>query len=124
MALRSDFTKSTNELVEELASKIKDHNPKIVFRALEIGARDTGQEEDFHEVLDYFPGSEIIGFEIEESVCEAMNSEAKEGIRYFPYALGSKKENRTFYETNDPMCGSLYKPNEKLLRLYNAFEVG
>ena len=114
---------SMNSLVKDLATAIKNHNPGIVFRALEIGALQVGQIENFHQILEYFPGSEIIGFEVEKSVCEDMNANAKEGIKFFPYALWSKRENRVFYETNHPMCCSLYKPNEKLLRLFNDFEV-
>ena len=112
-----------DELVKLLVHEIKNYNPKIMFRALEIGALDIGGNEKFHQILGYFPGSEIIGFEVDKDVCVEMNSRGKEGIKYFPYALGAKKETRAFYETNHPMCCSLYKPNEKLLRLYNRFEV-
>ena len=52
-----------------------------------------------------------------------MNAEAKQGIKYYPYALGKANEKRNLYVTQNPMCSSLYKPNEELIRLYNAFEV-
>jgi hypothetical protein len=37
--------------------------------------------------------------------------------------LGRTEEAVTFYETNHPMCGSLYKPDDKLLAMYNNLEV-
>ena len=112
-----------DKIITALVSEIKNYNSKIVFRALEIGALDVGHKEKFHKILEYFPGSEIIGFEVDENTCEKLNSQAKNGIKYFPNALGLKKETRTFYETNAPMCCSLYKPNDRLLRLYNNLEV-
>ncbi len=44
-------------------------------------------------------------------------------MKFHPYALGDKEEKRKFYETNHPMCSSLYEPNEKLLKLYNNLSV-
>ena len=55
--------------------------------------------------------------------CDKLNKSSKKGIKFFANALGKKKESRKFYETNHPMCSSLYEPNEKLLRLYNNFSV-
>ena len=52
-----------------------------------------------------------------------MNSVSKVGVKYFPFAIGKKKEIRKFYETNHPMCSSLYKPNHNLLSLYNNMEI-
>jgi len=111
------------DVFEALSDEIKTYDPDIRFTALEIGARPSEEGEPFYKVLDYFPGSEIIGFEVDEDVCRDMNARARGGTKYFPYAVGAKTERRKFYETNHPMCGSLYKPNEKLLRLFNNLEV-
>ena len=51
-----------------------------------------------------------------------MNSEASEGIKYYPYALGKANEKKKLYNTQAPMCTSLYKPNEKLISLYNNLD--
>ena len=110
-------------IIQSLANKIKDYEPEIQFKALEVGALNLGEEEKFHAILKYFPGSEIIGFEVDEAVCKEMNATSETGMTYYPQALGSRNENRAFYETNAPMCGSLFKPNETLLRLYHNFEV-
>jgi FkbM family methyltransferase len=112
------------DIFADLSESIRKFNPQIKFRMLEIGAADVGHQEPFYRILELFPGSEIIGFELDAAVCVQMNSDAPEGIKYFPFALGEKNENRILYETNHPMCTSLYKPNEELLRLYNNFEVG
>ena len=52
-----------------------------------------------------------------------MNSESSKGVKYYPYALGRSNEKRKLYITQHPMCCSLYKPNEDLIKLYNNFEV-
>jgi len=99
------------------------HGP-LAFTVLEIGARPVAQRrESFHPLLDVFPGSRILAFEIEEKLCRELNERAPPGLRYFPVALGCKEETRALYETVHPMCTSLYRPNEELLALYNAMEV-
>ena len=34
------------------------------------------------------------GFELDEEVCNEMNSKARKGIQYFPYALGESNGTR------------------------------
>lgn len=113
-----------NKPLLELVEFIKKTNIDINFKIIEIGALQIqDQKEPFYELLDYFPSSKIIGFEIEKEVCEKMNSNSREGINYYPYALGKTNEKRKLYITKHPMCCSLYKPNEELIKLYNNFEV-
>ena len=113
-----------NKPLLELVEFIKKTNIDISFKIIEIGALQIqDQKEPFYELLDYFPSSKIIGFEIEKEVCEKMNHNSREGIKYYPYALGKANEKRKLYITKHPMCCSLYKPNEELIKLYNNFEV-
>tara|TARA_B100000900_G_scaffold210099_1_gene178021 strand:+ start:278 stop:1138 length:861 start_codon:yes stop_codon:yes gene_type:complete len=106
-----------------LAEIIKQNNVDLSFNIIEIGAVQlTDTQEPFYELLNYFPSSQIIGFELEEEVCSKMNSKAKMGVKYYPYALGKANEKRKLYITQHSMCSSLYKPNEDLLRLYNRLE--
>ena len=113
-----------NKALSVLAELLKQTNIVFSFKIIEVGAlKIQEQEEPFYELLDYFPSSKIIGFEIEKEVCEKMNSEAKNGIKYYSYALGEKNEKRKFYVTQNSMCSSLYKPNKELIKLYNNFEV-
>ena len=113
-----------NKPLLELVNIIKKTNIDLTFKIIEIGALQIqDQKEPFYELLDYFPSSKIIGFEIEKEVCEKMNHNSREGIKYYPYALGKANEKRKLYITKHPMCCSLYKPNEELIKLYNNFEV-
>jgi FkbM family methyltransferase len=113
-----------NKPLLELVEFIKKTNIDINFKIIEIGAiQIQDQKEPFYELLDYFPSSKIIGFELEKEVCEKMNLNSREGVKYYPYALGKANERRKLYITQHPMCCSLYKPNEELIKLYNNFEV-
>lgn len=107
-----------------IAEAVKDVEDSITFKILEIGALPiNGAGELFHKLLEIFPGTEIIAFEVDKELCEKLNSDAKPGMKYFPVALGEDKKDNDFYVTNHPMCCSLYKPNEKLLELYNNLNV-
>ena len=113
-----------NNALNLLVEFIKQTGINISFTIIEIGALKLNKEnESFYELLDYFPSSKIIGFEIEKDVCEKMNSESLKGIKYYPYALGKANEKRKLYITQHPMCSSLYKPNETFNKLYNNLEV-
>ena len=113
-----------NNALNLLVEFIKQTGTNISFTIIEIGALKLNKEkESFYELLDYFPSSKIIGFEIEKEVCEKMNSESLKGIKYYPYALGKANEKRKLYITQHPMCSSLYKPNETFNKLYNNLEV-
>lgn len=113
-----------NKPLRELVEFIKKTNININFKIAEIGALQIqDQKEPFYELLDYFPSTKIIGFEIDKHVCEKMNVNSPLGVKYYPYALGKANERRKLYITQHPMCSSLYKPNEELIKLYNNFEV-
>lgn len=110
-------------MLEQLASIINAESPQIKFTIMEIGVLQIDESpEPFYRLLDLFPGSQIIGFEVDEDLCAEMNSKAQAGVRYYPSALGRRNERREFYVTNHPMCSSLYEPNEPLISLYNNFE--
>lgn len=106
-----------SQIVQETASDLS-------FTILEIGALPLeGEEEPFHNLLNIFPESRIIAFEIDSNLCEELSKKAKTGITYYPVALGRTEEKVTLYETNHPMCCSLYRPNEKFISMYNNMEV-
>lgn len=96
----------------------------LSFTIMEIGARPLdGQTESFHQLVEIFPGSRILAFELEEQLCSELNAKNGDAIRYFPVALGRTEEQRLLYETIHPMCSSLYKPCDELLNLYNNLQV-
>ena len=109
--------------LEKLVEIIQKTKIDCKFTLVDIGALPIENfKPRFHKILEYFPSSEIIGFEIEKEVCDQMNSKAAKGIRYFPFALGENNEKRKLYITEDPMCTSLYKPNENLANLYHELQ--
>lgn len=109
--------------LKKLADLITE-NVKIKFIIANIGCRpnDDGTPDLFEMVLEYFPYSEIIGFELDKEICEKLNKEPKKGFKFFNQALGRKKERRKLYNTMSSMCSSLYKPNKKFLEKYNALD--
>ena len=110
-------TKILGKMVREVASNLS-------FRILEIGARPmTRHKEPFYQFIDIFPGSQIIAFEVDKEICHQLNKKAQLGVTYYPVALGRTEQKCLFYETYHPMCSSLYKPNEKMLNMYNDLEV-
>jgi FkbM family methyltransferase len=110
--------------LKKLAQAVISVDPEIKFTILEIGALPLGDKsEQFHQLVDLFPGSRIIAFELEKDLCDELNAKAPSGISYYPVALGYTEESRLLFQTNHQMCCSLYKPREDLLRQYNGLEV-
>ena len=105
---------------EKLAEIIKQTKNDFKFSIIEVGAADYhGKKEPYYKILNYFPSSEIICFEIEKEVCDKANSKAPKGFKYYPYALSDKNGKKKLFNTQHPMCTSLYKPNEMFINLYN-----
>jgi len=113
-----------NDASKKLFSIIHKNKIECKFTIIEIGALQLSDKEPFYELLEHFPNSKIIGFEIEEKVCDEMNLKAPKGVEYYPHALGEKNEKRKLYNTQHPMCTSLYKPNDKFQCLYNNLHFG
>lgn len=110
--------------LKDFARILLRHDRTFRFTVLEIGAAPADDHvEPFYHLLDAFPGSRIIGFEVDAEQCAAMNRKAAKGVSYLPVALGRAEEVRPFYVTKSPLCCSLYRPNEDLLRLYNQFDM-
>ena len=110
--------------LENFFKVIKKYDENLKFKIVEIGAHPYGDfKEGFHILLDHFPGSEIYAFEVNEEECQKLNKICKKGMKFFPIALGEKKEIRKFYETYMPVCSSLYKPKDEFLKLYNNLNV-
>jgi len=112
-----DRNKKLSEIIHEV-------HQSLTFNIFEIGALPIeGQNEPFHQLIDLFPGSQIVAFETNPEVCEKLNNSETSNLKYYPVTLGKKEEVSTFYETNHPMCSSLYKPDENLMGLYHNLEV-
>ena len=76
---------------EVLARIVRAADSSISFVVTEIGARAMGGPgEPFHQLPTLYPGSRVVAFEVDEEACVTQNRSAKEGIRYYPYALGKE----------------------------------
>ena len=103
-----------------LINLLKQTNLAIEFTMLHIGARPAGNEPFYYRLVDWFPGSRVIGVEPDETLCNHLNANTRQGIEFHPYALGSGVESRPFYVTRNPECSSLYKPDIPLVENYVA----
>jgi FkbM family methyltransferase len=111
-------------VLDTVASVLRDAQWELEFTILDIGAREIHEnQEPFYRLLSVFPGSRVVAFEPDEALCKTQNASARAGVTYYPQALGRTGESRKFYETEDPMCSSLYRPNSELLDRYNNMEV-
>ena len=112
------------EIIEKFLNLIRETDKNLSFSIAEIGAHPYGEfRERFHSILDYFPNSKIYAFEIDKEECNRLNNLCKQGMKFFPFALGEKKEKRKFYNTEHPICSSLYEPNEKLMKHYHNLNI-
>jgi FkbM family methyltransferase len=110
--------------IKKLAELIRKQDESLTFTMLEIGGVPlSNNPEPFHRLVDLFPGSQVYAFEVDKAQCDKLNESSKPGIKFYANALGQTEETRSFYETQHPMCSSLYEPNEKLLKLFTNFEV-
>jgi FkbM family methyltransferase len=121
--MNEEQKKNLKKQLKKLSVLISEYE-KLNFVIANIGCRPIdGRPEPFEAILEYFSGSQIIGFETDKDLCEKLNKEASSGYNFFYQALGQKNEKRNFYNTENPMCSSLYQPNEKFLEKYQALEV-
>ena len=108
--------------IEVLAGVFQEAGYNLRFTIFEVGALPM-EEEPFYRLLTLFPGSSIVAFEPDERLCDSQNANGRAGVTFYPVALGRTEERRDFYNTEHPMCSSLYPPNEELLSRYNNMEV-
>lgn len=111
-------------IFSRLVTAIRTSLPGTRFEILEVGAVPIGGEpEPFHRLLDDFPGSRVHAFELDPKSCATLSAAVRPGVLIHPAAIGARREKRTVHLTNHPMCTSLYRPNEALLREFHNFEV-
>lgn len=102
---------------------VKKHAPELSFTMLDIGALPIGNVEPFYWLGEHFPNSRIIGFEVDDEVCRNLNARTPSAFEFHAKALGRIDGEVPFYITKQPMCSSLYKPNDQLTRYFNFLEM-
>jgi FkbM family methyltransferase len=65
---------------------------------------------------------EVVGFEPNADNCARRNADARPGHRYLPYALGDGRSRR-FYECQNPLTSSLYRPNTAMLEKFSRLDL-
>jgi len=81
---------------------------------VDVGAMAIGSADVDYAPLLEIEGTQVIGFEPDESECEKLNANAASDRRYLPYFIGAGGT-ATYYRTNHTMTGSLFEPNTELL---------
>ncbi|MEN9227934.1 MAG: FkbM family methyltransferase [Gloeomargarita sp. HHBFW_bins_205] len=92
-----------------------------------VGSRPISEADDWgQQGWDVFaPNLEIYGFDADPDACEAANTAvAEKGIPWpeihVPLVLSDRCDTQTLYITQDPMCSSLYPPNEPFLTRFQV----
>jgi FkbM family methyltransferase len=88
-----------------------------------VGSRKLGQDSDYgSQTWGLFaPNLTIYGFDADPDACETANQDlAQRAVNWqethLPYALADGVGESTLYVTHNPMCSSLYPPNEALMQ--------
>ncbi len=102
-------------------SKLKEEGRlnQTHFTIVNVGSRKITSQDDYAEggwgVL--APNLTIYGFDADADACDAANADLEARQinwveKHIPLALGETVGEATLYVTQDPMCSSLYQPNE------------
>jgi FkbM family methyltransferase len=94
--------------------------PFPVIRVVDAGA--AAYETDPYARLSQHGLCEVIGFEPNADNCARRNADARPGHRYLPYALGDGRVRR-FYECQNPLTSSLYRPNAPMLAKFSRLDL-
>jgi FkbM family methyltransferase len=94
--------------------------PLPVIRIVDAGA--AAYETDPYARLSQQGLCEVIGFEPNAENCTRRNAAARPGHRYLPYALGDGRLRR-FYECQNPLTSSLYRPNAAMLEKFSCISL-
>ncbi|GAP93931.1 FkbM family methyltransferase [Leptolyngbya sp. NIES-2104] len=104
---------------------LKQHGflDRIHLSICNVGSRKVSAQDDYaSQVWRVFaPNLTIYGFDADPEACEIANSEfesrgADWNEFHIPIALAKESEVATLYVTRNPMCSSLYQPDEELLQ--------
>jgi FkbM family methyltransferase len=94
--------------------------PLPVIRIVDAGA--AAYETDPYARLSQQGLCDVIGFEPNADNCAKRNADARPGHRYLPYALGDGRVRR-FYECQNPLTSSLYRPNAPMLAKFSRLDL-
>ncbi|MEY3868068.1 MAG: hypothetical protein RLZZ338_1959 [Cyanobacteriota bacterium] len=111
--------------------KKRGHLDKIQMTICNVGSRKLVDKDDYgsQEWQIFAPQLSIYGFDADADVCDGANTELETRQinwteKHIPLVLSNSVGESTLYVTKNPMCSSLYPPNESYLaRFYQLAEV-
>lgn len=83
---------------------------------LDVGAMSLGGASAYQQLVDHRK-ARVIGFEPGVEECRKLNEKMGPPHIFFPFFIGDGAP-ATYYETNQVMTGSLYRPNTRLLEKF------
>ena len=100
----------------DLTEMLFSDSPCMI-NVLDVGAIGIKGKDAPYDKLVRHGRARIIGFEPDAAGCDKLNQKYGHPHRFFPYFIGDG-QSATFYETNWPLTGSLFKPNRTLLEKF------
>ncbi len=102
--------------------KKSGHLDRVHITICNVGSRKLSEADDYATGGwgIFAPNLSIYGFDADADACEAANTDLEMRQvnwteKHIPLALGKTTEEATLYVTQNPMCSSLYAPNEPYL---------
>jgi FkbM family methyltransferase len=95
-----------------------------------VGSRKLSEQDDYSQQgwLHFGENLTIYGFDADADACDAANAELAEREdvnwveKHIPLALGNSCGEQTLFVTHEPMCSSLYPPNELLMSRFEGLQ--
>jgi FkbM family methyltransferase len=98
------------------------HLDRVRITICNVGSRKLGKSDDYAsgDWSLFAPNLSIYGFDADADACDAANSDLEHRQvnwqeNHIPLALGKSSGESTLYVTHNPMCSSLYPPNQPYL---------
>ena len=106
--------------------KKSGHLDRVHMTVCNVGSRKLESKDDYASQGwgIFAPQLTIYGFDADADACDAANADIESRQvnwteKHIPLALGKSVGESTLYVTKDPMCSSLYPPNEPYIARFN-----
>jgi FkbM family methyltransferase len=107
--------------------KSRGHLTDLSMTVCNVGSRKLGQHDDYgsSDWGFFAPNLMIYGFDADADACDAANADLENRQvnwkeQHIPLALSNEVGEKTLYVTQNPMCSSLYPPNEPYLARFQG----
>lgn len=107
--------------------KLNGHLDQVSMTICNVGSRKLSNTNDYgsQDWGIFGPNLTIYGFDADEDACNSANTNIEDRKvewheEHFPVVLSNIVGEATLYVTHDPMCSSLYPPNESFLKRFEG----